>query len=29
MQKLANSSITEKLDDYRGSALKRSWRLKR
>lgn len=29
MQKLVNNGITEKLDDYRGSAMKRKWRLKR
>ena len=28
-QKLNNNGITEKLDDYRGSAMKRKWRLKR
>ena len=28
-QKLNNNGITEKLDDYRGSAIKRKWRLKR
>lgn len=29
MQKLVNNGITEKLDDFRGSAMKRKWRLKR
>ena len=29
IQKLINNGITEKLDDYRGSAMKRKWRVKR
>tara|TARA_R110002072_G_scaffold243015_2_gene402071 strand:- start:8192 stop:8803 length:612 start_codon:yes stop_codon:yes gene_type:complete len=29
MEKLLNSGITEKLDDFRGAATKRKWRLKR
>ena len=29
IQKLVNNGITEKLDDFRGSAMKRKWRLKR
>lgn len=28
-QKLNNNGITEKLDDFRGSAMKRKWRLKK
>ena len=29
MQKLNNNGITEKLDDFRGSIMKRKWRLRR
>jgi len=29
MQKLVNNGITEKLDDYRGSATQRKWRYKK